>query len=101
MLYIRFAFKAGMSLEKVQRITTIDPWFLSQLQEIVMMENTLLEGGEKGLNRDNLREAKEYGFSDTQIAHLTGIKIAKLRELREKYNINTVYRLVDTWRGGV
>ncbi len=95
-LYIRFAFKAGMSLDKVHRITMIDPWFLSQLNEIVTMENKLLKGGEKGLNRDNLREAKEYGFSDTQIAHLTGIKIAKLRELREKYNINTVYRLVDT-----
>ena len=95
-LYIRFAFKAGMSLENVHRITDIDPWFLKQLHEIVMMENTLLEGGEKGLNPEILRQAKEYGFTDTQIAHMTGIDGDKLRDLRKKYNINTVYRLVDT-----
>src|SRR5262249_48456986 len=39
--YIRYAFKAGMSLDEVHRRTKIDPWFLHNLREIVEMEDLL------------------------------------------------------------
>ncbi len=94
--FIRFALKAGMNIDEIFEYTAIDRWFLFQLSEIVTMENTLVEKGPSGLNPGLLRQAKEYGFSDTQIAHLTGIAFNDLSALRKKHFVDTVYRLVDT-----
>ena len=93
--FVRYAFRAGMSLEEIFDLTAIDPWFLTQLKEIVEMETTLEKGG-TNLPIPTLKLAKEYGFSDLQIANLTGIEQPTVKELRESNGINTVYRLVDT-----
>ncbi len=96
--YLRYAMRAGMSLEEIQDLTRIDPWFLAQIQEIVDMERALEQVGkarvmpEAGL----LRAAREMGFTDTQIAHCCKLTRAKVQELRKEYGLPTVYRLVDT-----
>jgi len=70
-LYIGHALRRGMSVEKINELTRIDPWFIHNIQEIVEMEEKL-----KNLNEMDeeefcsiLWEAKQYGFSDLQIAH--------------------------------
>ncbi|MEX0326664.1 MAG: carbamoyl-phosphate synthase large subunit [Puniceicoccaceae bacterium] len=93
--YVRYAFRAGMSLEEIFDITAIDPWFLTQLKEIIEMETTLEKAGE-ALSVPVLKLAKEYGFSDLQIANLTGMEQARVKDLRENNGLGTVYRLVDT-----
>lgn len=96
--YIRYAFRAGMSLAEVHELTKIDPWFLRQLHELYEMERHLESLGKAGSAPDAelLKKAKHMGFTDTQIAHLTKSDPKKVKALRESLGIKTVYRLVDT-----
>jgi carbamoyl-phosphate synthase large subunit len=93
--FIRYAFRAGLSVEEVFNLSFIDRWFLHQLQEIVELEETLRKAG-KSLAHPVLKLAKEYGFTDLQIANLTGLPQPEVRALRDRNGIHTVYRLVDT-----
>ncbi|HKJ90731.1 MAG TPA: carbamoyl-phosphate synthase large subunit, partial [Oceanipulchritudo sp.] len=93
--FIRYGYRAGMSLEDLHRLTGIDPWFLHQVKEIVELEQTLEKDG-KGLTHPLLKLAKEYGFTDLQIANLSGLSREGIRGMREKNGIRTVFRLVDT-----
>ena len=93
--FIRFALRSGMSIDELHRLTYIDPWFLQQLKEIVDLESTLEKAG-KSLPHPLLKLAKETGFTDVQIANLTGLSQPTIRELRDKNGIHTVFRLVDT-----
>jgi carbamoyl-phosphate synthase large subunit len=88
--------RRGNSVEEIYRLTAIDPWFLNNLKQIVEREEVLKTGGFAGLDRDNLYEAKQYGFSDRQLAYLTGTNENDIRELREKTGVKAVYKLVDT-----
>ncbi len=94
--YVRYAFLAGMAIEEIHRITSIDPWFLHQLKELVEMEDHLFELKFSDLTPEIVKKAKEFGYTDTQIAHLVGTKREKVRKLREGFGIYTTYRLVDT-----
>jgi len=94
--HIYEAFKRGMSVEDVYRVTYIDPWFLDNLKQIVELEDEIRAAGFSGLGRDLLRRAKQNGFSDRQLAFLTGTSPSDIRELRKKEGVTPVYKLVDT-----
>ncbi|MDX2110805.1 MAG: carbamoyl-phosphate synthase large subunit [Verrucomicrobiota bacterium] len=98
MFYLRYALRAGMSLEDLHDLSRIDPWFLVQVKEIVDMERTIEQAGaaKRELGYPLLKSAKEMGFTDTQIAYLTKQDIKAVRALRDRHGIKTVYRLVDT-----
>lgn len=93
--FIRFAFRAGMTVEDIFQLTYIDRWFLEQLKGIADMEGQLEALG-ANLPHDTLRLAKEYGFTDLQISNLTKLPLERVKELRKEGNICTVFRLVDT-----
>ncbi|MDQ8198732.1 carbamoyl-phosphate synthase large subunit [Pelagicoccus enzymogenes] len=94
--YIRYALKAGYTLEQLFELTKIDPWFLTQLKQISDLEDQL--AGEKldTISPQLLRKAKEYGFSDRQLGVLFGVDWKTVNDARKAKGINTVYRLVDT-----
>jgi carbamoyl-phosphate synthase large subunit len=94
--YIRYAFRAGYSIEQVFDLTKIDRWFLHQLREIFEMEEALRGQKLATLGTDRLRRAKEFGFSDVQLAHLLDSDPITVRGERIAKGIPTVYRLVDT-----
>jgi len=94
--YIRYAFKAGYTVEQVFDLTKIDPWFLHHLREIHVMEDELAGLLPHALDTDLFRRAKQFGFSDAQIAHLTNSDLASVRADRKKRGIHTTFRLVDT-----
>jgi carbamoyl-phosphate synthase large subunit len=95
--YIRYALKAGLSVEDVARRTRIDPWFLHNLREIVEMEDRLREVAHLGTaGEELLRQAKQYGFSDRQLAHIWHTSEAEVRRARKGLGIEAVYKLVDT-----
>lgn len=94
--YVRYAFLAGFELDEIHRLTHIDPWFLKQIQEIAELENKIYEAGLDGLDEPLLRELKQAGFSDAQIAHCTRVSRQDIRALRKKLGVNTTYHLVDT-----
>lgn len=94
--YVRYAIKAGMTDSEIHEFTAIDPWFLRQIRGIVEIEDELAAKGILNLDEHLLRRAKEAGFSDRQIAHICATKIRNIKQLRQQFDINTVYRLVDT-----
>ena len=94
--YIRHAFRAGYTVERIFDLTKIDPWFLHQLREIHEMELALAKHTLASLDTGAFRRAKQFGFSDAQLAHILKSDLATVRADRKKRAINTTYRLVDT-----
>jgi carbamoyl-phosphate synthase large subunit len=94
--HIYEALKRNMSIDTLYELTYIDPWFLHNLKQIVDVEGQIREKGFSNLDRDFLYGIKQYGFSDRQIAYLTGTTEEDIRELRKENNITPVYKLVDT-----
>jgi carbamoyl-phosphate synthase large subunit len=90
------AMKRGMSIARINELTWIDPWFLQNLQQIVETEKEITVAGFQGLSPEFLRKCKEQGFSDRQLAYLTGTSRDDIRNLRKKCNVLPVYKLVDT-----
>jgi len=100
--YIRYAFKMGWSIEKVNQLTNIDPFFLDQMKQLVEFEETLCDYRKlEEVPREVLFEAKQLGYSDAQLANLYLGKInpdtiLKVRAHRKSQGITPVYKLVDT-----
>jgi carbamoyl-phosphate synthase large subunit len=93
------AFRRGWSLERIHELTRIDPWFLDHLQELHAFEAEIGSAGTlAGLSQDLplFRQAKEFGYSDRQIAHLLKSSEDAVRAARETLNLLPVYGLVDT-----
>ncbi|OGQ99741.1 MAG: carbamoyl phosphate synthase large subunit, partial [Deltaproteobacteria bacterium RIFOXYD12_FULL_55_16] len=90
------ALRRGMSIDKIYEISFIDPWFLHNFKQIVEMEARIRERGFNRLDHDFLQEVKQLGYSDRQLAYLTGTSEEDVWELREKLSVQPVYKLVDT-----
>jgi carbamoyl-phosphate synthase large subunit len=88
LFHICEALRRGWTVEKLYEATRIDPWFLSNIKEIVDFEPTISEAV--------LREAKQKGFSDTQIAARLGKDEDAVRDLRLRRGIRPAFKLVDT-----
>ncbi len=93
LLAVRTAFRAGWSTEEVFEATAIDPWFLDNILALVEFEQVLRE---QPLTPDLLREAKQLGYSDTQIAFANDMTAEAVASLREEHGIRPTYKLVDT-----
>ena len=85
LLKIREAFLQGQSIEQINNITGIDPWFLFQIQEIVNIHQS-----------SNLLELKSFGYSDKQIGRLKNKSSDLIRKERIKEGITPAYKVVDT-----
>ncbi len=88
------ALRLGWSVERICRLTPIDPWFIYRLKNIVDMENTLSKT--KELDEELIKEAKRLGFSDAQIARYPGITENYVREFRKRHGIVPVVKQIDT-----
>ncbi len=99
--YLRGALKQGMSPKEIAEITRIDPWFLENMKQILDLEEEIgkFKSEESPVPRMDpalLRQAKEYGFGDIQLAHLLGTDEMTVRQWRESLGILPTYKLVDT-----
>ncbi len=94
--YLRHAFRAGYTVERIFELTKIDPWFLHQLREIHEMEQALAKETLASVDATTFRRAKQFGFSDVQLAHIWKTDLATVRAERKQRGIQTTYRLVDT-----
>ncbi|MFZ1955803.1 MAG: carbamoyl-phosphate synthase large subunit [Desulfobacterales bacterium] len=95
LFFLRYALLSGMSTKEIHDLTHIDPWFLYQLQDILTLERHIIEH-RNALAEPLLRQAKANGFSDIQLAHLTGVTEDEIRQRRSKLKVQPVYKLVDT-----
>jgi carbamoyl-phosphate synthase large subunit len=90
------ALRRDVPVEEINWITKIDKFFLNKIKKIVLMEKKLREAGIKGLSRDLLKKSKKMGFTDIAIAKLVGAESGQIKQMRKSYNINAVYKMVDT-----
>ncbi len=85
LLKIQQAFKEGKSVKEIYSLTKIDPWFLNQIYDLVL------------LNKESpLLQLKKHGYSDSQIGRMIGCSENKVRKLRKTNFINPTYKVVDT-----
>lgn len=94
--YVGDAFAQGFTLEEVQALTHIDPWFLSQIKEIVDIELWLDQQKVEDLDKDTLFKLKQKGFSDKRLGWLLKTTDKIIRDKRHEFGIRPVYKRVDT-----
>ncbi len=95
--YIRYAIKAGTSLQRIHELTGIDPWFLDNLAEIVELEDQLRRFTVMAdVDDATFRQAKRYGFADRQLAHLWNSSEFDVRKERKRRGIVATFKAVDT-----
>jgi carbamoyl-phosphate synthase large subunit len=95
--YIRYALKSGFTIEDIYARTKIDRWFLHNIREIVGMEDRLRAApGLYGATTDLIRQAKQFGFSDRQLAHLWNSTESEVRRHRKSLGVEPSFKLVDT-----
>lgn len=118
--YVRYALKMGWTIQQVNELTNIDPWFLTQMKQLVDFEDQLLAPEETGpkfadfirpdklgidMSKDLakwavyaglLGQAKQWGYSDIQLASAWGVSATVLRMAREQIDLRPTYKLVDT-----
>jgi carbamoyl-phosphate synthase large subunit len=92
--YLRYAFQLGIGLDEIYAITKIDPWFLANVKQIVDVEEQLRVL--PATDAQTLRMAKQYGFSDKQLATLWKKEELEVRALRKQMGVQPVYKTVDT-----
>jgi carbamoyl-phosphate synthase large subunit len=95
--FLRYAILAGLGVEELHTLTGIDRWFLDQLLQIVELEQRVRDAGSlKGIDDTTLRQAKQAGFSDRQLATLLGEVELDVRENRKSRGIVATFKAVDT-----
>ncbi len=95
---IKDALALGMPVKSIQKLTGIDTWFLRQIEKLVVLEKELEKYKLEEVPVEFLRELKQHGYSDAQIAYVVKDEVSEdeVFALRKKYGIKRQYKLVDT-----
>ena len=94
--YVADAFGVGMTVEEVFEDTAIDPWFLTQIKEIVDLELAIERRTLDSITKEEMRHLKRKGFADRRLAYLLKTDQDAVRALRHAQGIRPVYKRVDT-----
>ena len=97
-LYVAQAFREGFNIKEIFDCCKIDPWFLSQIEEIINIESSIKVSGLPN-NYDQLQFIKSKGFSDNRIANLLEVDPKIVRSLRNKLNVKPNYKRIDSCAG--
>ncbi|MCX7747814.1 MAG: carbamoyl-phosphate synthase (glutamine-hydrolyzing) large subunit [Clostridia bacterium] len=93
------AFQKGVTAGEIVNITKIDEFFIRKLKKIVKVAEEIKNAGIAWLDYDLYARAKKVGFGDSYIANLAAVPLKKVLDLKDKYHINPVYKIVDTCAG--
>ena len=94
--FVGDAFRQGLSIDEVFQHSKIDPWFLTQIKDLIDLE-ALFKGKKIDLiPKDEIFTLKSKGFSDSRIAFILGSEESLIRSYRDKHNIHPVFKRVDT-----
>lgn len=96
LFHIYDAFKLGIPIKTIQKLTKIDYWFLNQLEELILLEKRIEKERIDSINHDLLLEAKHKGYADRQIAHLLGCLESEVYKRRKELGIERTFKMVDT-----
>ncbi|KAG9142026.1 hypothetical protein Leryth_009385 [Lithospermum erythrorhizon] len=90
------AMKRGLTVEKIHELTYIDQWFLTQLKELVDVEQYISAQNLSQMTKEDFFEVKKRGFSDKQIAFATKSSEKEVRMKRLELGVKPAYKRVDT-----
>ena len=90
------AIQLGIPLSRIYEITKIDMWYLKQYEELYLLEKEISTYTLENVPRSLILEAKQKGYGDRQIAHMLKCLESEIYQLRDRMNIQRVYKLVDT-----
>lgn len=93
------ALQKGVTAGEIVNITKIDEFFIRKLKKIVKLAEEVKNAGIAWLDYDLYSRAKKIGFGDSYIANLANVPLEMILELRYKYPVNPVYKIVDTCAG--
>ncbi len=99
LLFLRYALERGMTPEDIFSLSGIDPWWTRQMREILDEEGEIRKCTLDGMTKEQMIRAKQFGFSDVQLAHLLSALEREVREKRRQLGVHAAYRLVDTCAG--
>ncbi|OWV27769.1 carbamoyl-phosphate synthase large subunit [Halomonas campaniensis] len=94
--YVADAMRSGMSVDDVFALTNIDPWFLVQLEDLVLTENAVAKRTLADFSARELYQLKRKGFGDARLAKLLNVSEKEFRQTRQAAGIRPVYKRVDT-----
>ncbi len=94
--YVGDAFRAGFTQEAIFNATSIDPWFLAQIEDLILHEKSFSELPLGMVEAEPLRIMKRKGFSDRRLARLLGVSEHAFRSHRHSLGVRPVYKRVDT-----
>ncbi|MGH7807751.1 MAG: carbamoyl-phosphate synthase large subunit [Thermodesulfobacteriota bacterium] len=94
--YIADAFRCGIKVDEIYKITGIDPWFLDNIEQIVEAEGEIKKLDNKKFPAGILKRAKGYGFSDIRLAELLQLPEDEIEKRRKSEGCQAVYKMVDT-----
>lgn len=99
------AMHKGYTVDQIHELTKIDKWFLEKLQHIIDIDEAMKKCNINTLDKELLRTAKVYGFTDFQIARAVGLEdelksmrkaSLVVRNRRKNYGILPVVKQIDT-----
>ena len=90
------ALERGWALDEIQRLTRMDPWFLTQFQQLMELARSVRAVGARDLSAELLREVKRAGFSDNELAMLLGVDEDSVRARRHEAGLVAAYKRIDT-----
>ncbi len=98
LLWLAQAMREGIAIEEIHEITKVDPWFLRQIQKVVLEENEIArwKGRVGGVPEKSMRRWKRLGFSDAAIGHFTDESEEEVRKVRHGLGVRPSYKMVDT-----
>ncbi|SFC60730.1 carbamoyl-phosphate synthase large subunit [Flexibacter flexilis DSM 6793] len=96
LFHVYDAFKLGIPFKTIQQLTKIDKWFLSQIEELILLEKEIQRHTLASISDELLLKAKQKGYADRQIAHLLRCLESEVHAKRHDLGIKRVYKMVDT-----
>ncbi|MEQ8704297.1 MAG: carbamoyl-phosphate synthase large subunit [Phaeodactylibacter sp.] len=94
---LKDALRLGVPEKTIHKLTRIDPWFIKQIKRLVKMEQQIMRYNvAEDIPEDFMRQLKEVGYSDAQIAWLLRIKDTEVTDYRKQLGIRRTYKMVDT-----
>ena len=97
--YLADAFRQGLTLEDIYQESKVDPWFLGQIHELVLLEKTLLGTTLTQLTKPIMHQLKRRGFADLYLADLLHCREADVRAHRLQLGVTPVYKRIDSCAG--
>ena len=94
--YLADAFRSGLSFSEIHQASKIDPWFLAQVEDLIVSEKSLANKTLATLDQGELLRLKRKGFSDARLARLLETKESEIRNVRHKQGIRPVYKRIDS-----